>query len=311
MSFHVGLISVGLSSAPFSVATVPFVGNAGKQAIRVQRVVACAFLAPPRLRPGHSDTSTAKRSHAVATLHLEPVAAATATSLLELSALGAHIGLDAAVGVHRVDRRSVAEVPVRLSRVPRPAQQHRVAARGRPKRQLVEGDALSARLDDRGARGGREAQCTHDERGHLLDHPRVSRHRADQHGDLVLLPGHVANQAAQAERRAVVLALVQALQHHLGEARVCPPAQEAVQLAQQLLVQVVPLGRLARLVAHAPASRSEIDAHGVLRIALFASWESAGDDRAAFGSSSAILKFSELHLVTERERGSVTERETP
>lgn len=109
------------------------------------------------------------------------------------------------------------------------AQQHGVGALGLTQSQLVEGQGLATRGQDAraGALGeaqGADLQLGH---GHQAD---IIRHSAHHHRDLVLLALHVARNAGQAHGRPVDAAHVQALQHHLVEARLSAAGQEAVQL---------------------------------------------------------------------------------
>lgn len=56
---------------------------------------------------------------------------------------------------------------------------------------------------------------------------------------------HVAGKAGQRHRRAVLLALIQALQHHLVELGVCAPAQERVELRSRASLTMSTRLRLA------------------------------------------------------------------
>lgn len=81
-------------------------------------------------------------------LGLVAAAATAAAGLLELAALGAHVGLGAAAG----HTGRAAEVLVSLAAVLGAAQQDAAGAGGVRQRQLVEGDALTAGLRGSSAR---------------------------------------------------------------------------------------------------------------------------------------------------------------
>jgi hypothetical protein len=80
--------------------------------------------------------------------HLETIGLSATTGSLELSASGAHVGLDAVVGVGVVDRGGVTEVSDGLAGILGAAQEHGVGALGLAEGELVEGDALTTGLGD-------------------------------------------------------------------------------------------------------------------------------------------------------------------
>lgn len=106
-----------------------------------------------------------------------------------------------------VDGGAVTEVPDSLAGVLRSSEQHAVGALWGAESELVEGQALTAGLEDARTSTLREAQSAHGELWHLVEAVVVSD-GANKNSDLVLLALHVAGQAGQRQRRLVGLALV-------------------------------------------------------------------------------------------------------
>lgn len=141
----------------------------------------------------------------------------------------------------------------------RTPQQNRVLPKWGTERELVEGEALSASIDDPGPRCLSEPERADLHRRHLAD-PLVVGHGAHNHGDLITLPLHEPDEAAHRERRAVGLAHEEALEDHGVEVALCPAHKEAVELDEELEVDIVRLGRSA-LGLLIPPTGDEVDTH--------------------------------------------------
>ena len=151
-------------------------------------------------------------------------AGATTTGLFELAALGAHIGLDVATWLARD-----AKVLHGLAGVLGSAQKHRVRALGGAGGQLIEGDGLTASLDDASTGRLGESQSSDRHLGHL-EQAHVVRNRADKDSSLALLALQVLGDVGQRHGRTVHARHKQALQHRLVKGRVRAASQEAIQL---------------------------------------------------------------------------------
>jgi hypothetical protein len=134
---------------------------------------------------------------------------------------------------------------------------YRVLAQRSAERQLIEGKALSTSIHNASPRGLGEPERGHLHRRHLVD-PLVVGNGAHDHGDLVLLALHEPDEAAERERRAVGLAHEEPPQDHGVEGALGPPHQEAVELDDELEVDIVGLGRRA-LGLLVPAAGDEVD----------------------------------------------------
>jgi hypothetical protein len=100
-------------------------------------------------------------------LHLEAATGSASTSLLELSALGANVGLDTIVGFGVVDGGTMSEMTDGLSGLHGPSEKYGVLALGGAKSELVEGDTLSTGLDDSSSGSLGEAKSSNGQRGDL------------------------------------------------------------------------------------------------------------------------------------------------
>ena len=182
-------------------------------------------------------------------LRLVAAALASTASLLELATLVADVRL-------RVRPRDAgrAEVLNRLARVLRAAEQRDPVARGRGERELIERHALAASLDDPRASRLRESKRAHLHRGHF-EHARVVRDGPDDRGHAPLVK---LRELRQRQRRAVDLGHEQTLEDGLVEVRVRAAREEAVELHEELEVDVFGLWRGAVLHLVAPA-RFEVD----------------------------------------------------
>lgn len=93
-------------------------------------------------------------------------------------------------------------------------------------------------------------------------------------GSATHLAGHVAGEAGQRHRRAVLLALIQPLQHHLVELRVGAAAQERVQLRSRMSLS---------------ARKSDHDTHTTARC-----WNSCRLQRDSDAPSGRCARFCQL-----------------
>lgn len=167
------------------------------------------------------------------------MALTAALSTLELTALGADIRLDVALGASRN-----AKVLNSLAGVLLSAEEEAVGAGGAALGQLVKSQALTASLDNASTGSLGEAKGSDLHLGGL-DKALVISDGADNDGDALLLGGHsqVLAQGAQGHGGTVDLAHTQALQDNLVEAGSGTAGQEAVELDQEVQVDVVALGR--------------------------------------------------------------------
>lgn len=160
-------------------------------------------------------------------LHLEADGLPATTGTLELAALGDGARLDTIVGVWVVDRGAVTEVLLGLTNVLATTQQNGVGTLGGTQGKLIEGQALSASLDDARTSGLSETQG-----GNLqardLQQARIVSDSADDNCSLVLLSLHVSLDARDRDRKVVDSGLAQSLGNHLGELGVTSAADEAV-----------------------------------------------------------------------------------
>jgi len=142
-----------------------------------------------------------------------------------------------------------AEVLDGLTGVLGATEQQGVAASRGTESELVEGDGLAAAGLDAGTGGGGEAQSRD---GHLgdLEKAVVIGDGTDNNNDLLLLALELASDAGDRDRGAVDARHEQAAEDDLVEVRVGTAGQEAVQLDQELQVDVVALGRCAVRVTH-------------------------------------------------------------
>jgi hypothetical protein len=183
-----------------------------------------------------------------ASLNLEAPAVPPSSCLLKLPALCADIWLGVAVR----DTRSFAKVPNSFPGVLGTPQENRVLSKRSTEGELVKGKALATSIDYPSPRRLGEPERGHLHRRHLVD-PLVVGDGAHDHSDLVSLSLHEPDEAAHRERRTVGLAHEQAFQDHGVEVALGPPHQEAVELDEQLEVDIVRFGlrALGPLVAAA------------------------------------------------------------
>lgn len=112
------------------------------------------------------------------------------------------------------------------------AEEHGVSAGGCAECQLIEGDNLTASLQDASASGFSHTQRADAELGDLKQADIVSD-AAHQYCGLILLALHEVYQLGEGERRAVNLRHKQSLQNNLVEVAVCAAHKEAVKLQEE------------------------------------------------------------------------------
>lgn len=161
------------------------------------------------------------------TLLLVSAGRATATGLLELASLRAHVRPGGGLG----HTRSLAKVLAGLARLALALHQDRVLAGGGTQRQLVEGQHLAAVLHDAltglvGDAQGADLHLRH------VQHAGVVGDGAHDNGDAVLLLAllHEAGHLLQGDGRAVGAAHKQTAQHDAVELLLGATVQESVQL---------------------------------------------------------------------------------
>jgi hypothetical protein len=171
-----------------------------------------------------------------ARLVLEAAARSATASLLELATLVLGVWLCVTVSCAR--RRS--EVSVGLARVTRARQKNAALALGRAERQLVEGQDLTAGLEDAGARSLGDAQCDQAQLGHVVQTHVVgdgADHDARLLGARLVL--HLASKSCKRDWGLVDLAHEQTPQYDLVELGARSSCQESIQLDQQQKIDVV------------------------------------------------------------------------
>jgi len=172
-----------------------------------------------------------------AALNLEATRASATTGTLELAALGLDEGFLVLVGAH-------AEVLDSFAGILGATEDQGVAASGGTQGQLVQGDGLTAGGDDASAGGGGESQSGDVGLGEGQEAVVISDGTDDDDGALLALLD-VGDNAGQGDGRAVDLGHEQPAEHNLVEGGVGSAGQEAVQLHQELEVDIVALGGLA------------------------------------------------------------------
>lgn len=167
------------------------------------------------------------------------MALTTALSTLELTALGTDIRLNVALGAS-----SDTKVLNGLTGVLLSAEEDTVGASGAALGELVKSQALTTSLDNAGTGSLGETKSSDLHLGDLNETLIISD-GTDKDGDAVLLGGDtkVLGHGAQAHGAAVDLAHTQTLQDDLVEAGSGTTGQEAVELDQEVKVDVVALGR--------------------------------------------------------------------
>jgi hypothetical protein len=148
------------------------------------------------------------------------------------------MGLLVLVGAH-------AEVLDGLTRVLGAAEEEGVGTGGLLESQLVESDDLAAGSGDAGTGGGGDAESGNRDLGDGQEAVVVGDGANNDDGLLLVAVLEVGRDAGERDGRAVDAAHEQAAQDHLVEGRISAAGQEAVELHQELQVDVVALGGLA------------------------------------------------------------------
>jgi hypothetical protein len=136
------------------------------------------------------------------------------------------------VGVGVVNASAVTEVLDGLTRVLGAAEQHGVGALGGAKGKLIEGDALTASLDDSGAGSLGEAKGSDLQAGQL-QLAGVVGDGTNNNGSLVLLALKVSRQARDRDGGIVDLGLSQSLDNDSGELGISTTSNEAANTSTQ------------------------------------------------------------------------------
>jgi hypothetical protein len=185
-------------------------------------------------------------------LDLEATRPSATTGLLELASLGLDVGFLVLVGTH-------AKVPDGLTGVLGATEEECVAASGGTEGQLVESDGLTTSRDDAGAGGVGEPKGGNGHLGDLEQTVVIGDSANDNDGLAFLALGDLALDAGDGDRGSVDAGHEQPAEDDLVEGRVGSAGQEAVQLYQELEVDIVALGRLAVGAAYVVAV--EIDTY--------------------------------------------------
>jgi hypothetical protein len=136
------------------------------------------------------------------------------------------------VGVGVVNASAVTEVLDGLTRVLGAAEQHGVGALGGAEGKLIEGDALTASLDDSGAGSLSEAKGSDLQAGQL-QLAGVVGDGTNNNGSLVLLALKVSRQARDRDGGIVDLGLSQSLDNDSGELGISTTSNEAANTSTQ------------------------------------------------------------------------------
>lgn len=171
-----------------------------------------------------------------ASLHLEASGSPAATSSLELSALGDNTGLDAVVSVGVVDAGAVAEVSNGLASALGTTQKHGVGALGGAEGKLIQGDALTAGLDDSSSGGLGEAESSNGQ-SRNLQQTRIIGDSANDNGGLALLSLHVSGQPRNGNRGVVDLRHSESLHNGRRELGLCTSSKETIETRTQSVKQ--------------------------------------------------------------------------
>jgi len=185
-------------------------------------------------------------------LNLEATRTSAATSTLELAALGDNMGFLVLV-------RAEAEVLDGLTAVLGAAENKGVAASGSSESELVERNGLATGGNNACTGGSGESQSSD---GQLREGEQavvIGDGTDNDDGTFLALLVDVGNDAGQRYGRAVDLGHKEASKNNLVEGRVGTASQEAIELYQELEIDIVTLGRLT--VSRANVVAVEIDTY--------------------------------------------------
>lgn len=135
-----------------------------------------------------------------------------------------------------------------------------VASGGSTESKLVQGNGLTASGDNAGAGSGGESQSSDSHLGELEQAVIIGDGTDNDDGSLLALLVDVGDNSGQGDGRAVDLGRKQTSENDLVEGRVGSASQEAVELHQELEVDIVALGGSA--VSALDVVAVEIDTHG-------------------------------------------------
>ena len=167
-------------------------------------------------------------------LHLETTRPSPSARPLKLASLGRHIGLLVLV-------RAKAEVLDGLARVLGTPQKEGIRAGGLLERELVEGERLAAGRNDARTGCGGEAQSGDGDLGSLKEAVVVGNGADYDDGPLVVLRG-VGGDAGEGDGRAVDARHEESAEDDLVEGAVGATGEEAIELHQELQVDIVATG---------------------------------------------------------------------
>ncbi|DBA01207.1 TPA: LOW QUALITY PROTEIN: hypothetical protein N0F65_002342 [Lagenidium giganteum] len=137
---------------------------------------------------------TEYRLERLTSLDLEATALSATTSTFELAALRAHVWLDTAVGVDRLQGRLVAEVLVHFTGRAAATEEDRVGATWGTQSELIEGQAFTASVGDASTGSLGEAESGDRELWHI-DEAEIIGDWANDNGDLAIVGLHRATRA--------------------------------------------------------------------------------------------------------------------
>lgn len=153
-----------------------------------------------------------------------------------------------------------AEVLDGFTSVLRSTEQESVGSSGGTESELVEGKDLTTGLLNTGAGGSGETKGGNGELGDSQHAVVVGDGSNNNNGLSLLLLGYVGDDARQADGRSVCAGHEKASKDDLVEVGIGTTGQEAVELHQELKVDVLALGRLSVCAAHMVTV--QIDTHG-------------------------------------------------
>jgi len=189
-------------------------------------------------------------------LDLEAAALSASASSLELAALGANVGTRAGVGLSG----SLSEVTVGRTGSAASLHQDGVLSLGGLEGQLIEGEDLTAGLENAFARAGGDVHGAERQLGDLVQ-TKIVGDGADNDGGLAIAAWllHHARDAGDRHGWPVHAAHIQTLQDDLVELGVGSAGQEPVELDQQAQVDILAFGLRPTGLSHVLVT--DVDSH--------------------------------------------------
>lgn len=189
-------------------------------------------------------------------LDLEAAALSASASSLELAALGANVGTRAGVGLSG----SLSEVTVGRTGSAASLHQDGVLSLGGLEGQLIEGEDLTAGLENAFARAGGDVHGAERQLGDLVQ-TKIVGDGADNDGGLAIAAWllHHARDAGDRHGWPVHAAHIQTLQDDLVELGVGSASQEPVELDQQAQVDILAFGLRPTGLSHVLVT--DVDSH--------------------------------------------------